>query len=139
MLGLIASEIKTWNNWYAHLFYGKDDVIPPKVQRYLDETTNISVSILQYYYNFPQRYIAKCKNMVRKTGRLDIENFVSKRIGTWSAEAEAFRGSWFQSIAEEILSVKGISIELGDKKERIRAAPKDPAPSCFSFWIESTP
>ena len=35
MLGLIASEIKTWNNWYAHLFYGKDDVIPPKVQRYL--------------------------------------------------------------------------------------------------------
>ena len=67
-------------------------MIPSKVKRYLNETTNISVSILQYYYNFPQRYRAKCKDLVRKTRQANVEELIRKIIGRWETEAETFRG-----------------------------------------------
>ena len=42
----------------------------------------------------------------------------------------------FNQLLKKFYQSKVLSIELGDKKERIRAAPKDPAPSSFRFLDE---
>ena len=117
------------------IFYANNDDVPSKVKRYLNESTDLSISTLQYYYNFPQRYRAKCTDLVRKTRQANVEELIRKNKGRWETEAETFRENWFRSIAES-LSAKGLVIELGDKKKRIRTAPKDPAPSSFRFLDE---